>query len=169
MYKKDLRVGYVVKIKDNRYCLITKDTKLMELKKGYIVTALDCYNEDLTYGASNYFNETKCESLDIQEVYENYTLKTLLWKKGAMLTEDEKIILAHISKQYNYIARNKNGSLWVYKRTPEKCNEAWNSKYSHLVYTDSFSLKLFEHLFQFVRWEDKESYNISKLLKEREE
>ena len=164
MNKDGLKAGNVVKIKDGRFCVITKDTKLMDLKTGYIITALDCYNEDLTYSSSGYYNGMQCSQLEITTVYENYTLKTLLWKKGVMLTEHERIILTYISKQYNYIARDENGHLFVYKRKPEKWSKAWNSQLRGLDYTDSCSLKLFEQIFQFVKWEDKEPYLIQKLL-----
>jgi len=74
------------------------------------------------------------------------------------LTEDEKAILRNLPKKYKYIARDNSGELFVYEDKPKKDGDGWTS------YRFDFS-NLFKHLFQFIKWEDEEAYNIEELLK----
>lgn len=37
-----------------------------------------------------------------------------------MFTKDEQVILKNVSAKYNWIARDKNGSLFVYARMPKR-------------------------------------------------
>lgn len=76
------------------------------------------------------------------------------------LTEAEKIILKNLDSNYKYIARDKDGSLYIFNEKPTKEDEFWD--------TPSYYCRLeaFEHLFKFVQWEDTEPYEIAELLKE---
>lgn len=78
------------------------------------------------------------------------------------LTEDEKVILKNIDKRYRWIARDEDGSLYVYIDKPVKVNTCWGL-YPH---TYASQLNLFNHLFQFIKREDEEPYLIEDLLKE---
>lgn len=83
------------------------------------------------------------------------------YKEPIKLSEDEKVILRNIDKKYKWIARDKNGRLYVYKERPLKAHTMWRNDDSggmHMV--------LFNHLFQFIKWEDEEPYNIEELLKD---
>ena len=75
------------------------------------------------------------------------------------LSDAERVILENIDKKYKWITRERDGRLHVHKNKPEKggcwCTE-WDSK---------TNFKLFKHLFQFIKWEDTEPYNIEELLK----
>lgn len=80
------------------------------------------------------------------------------------LSEAERIILENIDKEYCYIARNENGNLEVFLGKPRKGGAIWRSrgfKYFHIT--------CFNHLFQFITWEDSEPYNIEELLEESNE
>ena len=75
------------------------------------------------------------------------------------LTEDEKVILRNLPKEYKYIARDNSGTLYIYENKPKKDGNVWsNYNYNYL--------DLFHHLFQFIKWGDSEAYNIEELLKE---
>ena len=99
--------------------------------------------------------------LDIMKVYKDYTCKELLWeRKDPKITEDEKIILRNIPKQYEWIARDAGDSLFVYTKRPIKQKSVWS--------TDGWMspMVLFHNLFQFIKWEDEEPYSIEELLGE---
>lgn len=76
------------------------------------------------------------------------------------LTEDEKAILRNMDGDFEYIARDENGELWVYGVKPEKREregEWWDPDNGLLP---------FSGLFQFIKWEDEEPYLIEDLLEE---
>jgi hypothetical protein len=79
------------------------------------------------------------------------------------LTEDEKVILRNIPEKYKYIARESCGELYVYENKPVKMRYEWNRGVAGSSYNN---LNSFQHLFQFIKWEDNEPYNIEELLKE---
>lgn len=91
-------------------------------------------------------------------------VKVLLseYKEKPKLTEDEKAIFRNIPKKYKYIARDSCGKIYVYSTKPVKRGRVWDADA-----TKCFSLDLFEHLFKFIKWEDEEPYEISKLLEEQ--
>ena len=155
MKKSDLEYGNVVELRNGHKYLYhhTTGDKLLNLTTGNSYTGLYVFNEDLT---------NCCNIFDIMKVYKDYTCKELLWerKEKPQLTEDEKVILRNVPKYYKWIARDKNGCLYVYASKPKKGIIMWES--------DGFPMIPFEHLFQFIKWEDKESYSIEDLLKGEE-
>ena len=158
MNKDNLKAGNVVKIKDNRLCLITKDNKLMYLKKGCFINMLEFYNNDLTYGTTEYYKNMYNKSFEIQEVYEDYTLKNLLWKRTNLLTKNEIKELRKIPSDYKYIIRNKKGMLVICEEKPTKSIDGWlNTGYTYPRYVNKF-------LFSFIKYEDEEPYLIQELL-----
>ena len=163
MNKKDLKAGYAVKLKDGRFCLITKDNKLMYLKNGCFICMLEFYNDDLTYGKTTYYKDKHNKSFEIQEVYEDYTLKNLLWKRTNLLTKNEIKELKKLLPFYKYIIRNKKGNLIICKEKPTKSVNGW------LYIGDTYPRYINKFLFSFIKWEDKEPYNITKLLSEEGE
>lgn len=76
----------------------------------------------------------------------------------------ERNILTYLPKEYKYIARDSDCELYVYKEKPEKKERCWHSN----DFEES-SVEIFNHLFQFVKWEDEEPYNIEELLKSSED
>ena len=81
------------------------------------------------------------------------------------LTEDEKVILRNLPKDYKWIARDKDGKLFTYKTKPEKMILDGVYAYEDEVDEDYLTLKPIAHLFKLVKWED-EPYSIEELLKE---
>ena len=81
-------------------------------------------------------------------------------KEKITLSEAERVILENIDKDYKWIARDKEKCLRCYDSKPVKGNDFWNitgKKYTHMGG--------FNHLFQFITWQDDEPYNIEELLK----
>ena len=83
------------------------------------------------------------------------------YKKHIKLTRFEYEILEYLfkNKQYRFIVRERNGYLYAYINKPRKYNNAWQSL------TCMRSMNLFDDLFQFVRWEDKEPTSIEEVLR----
>ena len=154
MKKSDLECGNVVEVRNGRKYFVYHSCTgkaLTSLITGWSV-GFDAYNENLTY--SNDFID-----FDIMKVYKDYTCKELLWerKDEPKLTEDEKAILKVLLKEkYKWIARDKNGCLYVYASKPEKVITIWEGS--------GLPMMPFNHLFQFIKWEDDEPYSIEELL-----
>lgn len=75
------------------------------------------------------------------------------------LTRLEYELLKHWCKKYKYIARDKDGSLYVYKDMPPKSEYVWCGLYGHTKIERSL-----QSLFQFIEWTDKYPFNVEKLL-----
>lgn len=97
---------------------------------------------------------------DIEEEFNKF--KSELKSMGNILVSaDEKVILRNLNKDFKWIARDKNESLWVYKNKPEKGEGFWTD------FDLNQELDLFtKDLFQFVRWEDDEPLKIKDLIKD---
>ena len=153
MKKSDLRHGNVVECK-NGYKYLYCDNYFINLKgSGYL--SLDDYHEDLT--DIDYDVE-----FNVMKVYKDYTLTELLWerKEKPKLTEDEKVILRNLPKEYKWIARDLTGMVYIFIERPEKGQAIW--------YGCGQPMIPFYHLFQFIKWEDEEPYSIEELLEGKE-
>ena len=84
------------------------------------------------------------------------------YKEPIRPTDNEKEILKIIGNDYKYIARDRNGKLCVYVEKPYRDRYLWMSESLYC------NIDVFNHLFQFIKWEDEEPYSIEKLLKEEQ-
>lgn len=156
MEKSDLKYGNVVETREGIKYLFTfhdeEDIFVDLTGDGYY------YFESLSFN-TNYKNS----AIVIMKVYKDYTCKELLWerKEEPKPTEDEKVILRNLPKEYKWIAKDNNGPICVFIDKPEKIGFVWSSEFFRV-------LSLFQHLFQFIKWEDKEPYLIEDLLKGEE-
>lgn len=97
------------------------------------------------------FDYRSCIENKFKWLYEEY-------KDPIKLTHDEYIILKNIDKKYKWIARDKDNNLCFFESKPHKLNSFWNNgEYIQCII-------VFNHLFQFIKWEDEEPYNIQELL-----
>ena len=80
-------------------------------------------------------------------------------KEPIKLSDAERVILENVDKEYKWIARDKNGYLKASEDKPEKECVTWERCYGYI------SMGAFNHLFQFIKWEDEEPHNIEELLK----
>ena len=155
MKKSELEYGNVVELRNGLiFLFLDRHKSLVELT-GVGCTDIDYYDENLT-------RSSRQESYDIMKVYKDYTCKELLWKRKEkpQPTEDEKIILKNIPKKYKYIARDKNGLIFLHSKKPSKYDYSWIG-YNDIAFP-------YYHLFQFIKWEDEEPYSIEELLKGEE-
>ena len=159
MKKSDLKYGNVVETREGiKYLYHCKNSdKFLNLDyDGFLWIR----NFDENLKCIDDLNEDDLNELDIMKVYKDYTLKELLWerKEKSKPTYDEKIILRNLPKKYKYIARDKNGLIFIYAKKPSKCEYSWGGC--------KYMLLPLEHLFQFIQWEDEEPYSIAELLGE---
>lgn len=91
-------------------------------------------------------------------------LKILLseHKEKPKLTDDEKAILRNVDSVFTRIARDRNGNIYIYEKKPFKNTkiDAWCDGGSYIKFV------AFNHLFQFITWEDKEPWFIPDLLED---
>lgn len=81
------------------------------------------------------------------------------YEEHTKLTKLEFELLKFWHKQgHKYIARDRDKRLFLYKEKPSKKYSCWGSMYGHRMLND------FVTLFQFVKWEDKESTSIQDVL-----
>ena len=83
-------------------------------------------------------------------------------KEPIKLSDAERVILENVDKKYVFIARNSKNGLLIFTKTPIKREDFWLNTDNT---TYSLNLEPFNHLFQFITWNDSEPYNIEELLK----
>lgn len=75
-------------------------------------------------------------------------------------TDDEKVILRNLSKEYKWIARDKDGDVFIYNLEPIKRNEDWKGSAYEM------QLDFYSHLFQSIQWTDDEPCNFREIIGE---
>lgn len=160
MKKEDLKYGNVVETRNgDRYLYHTlSPIAFIGLINGSQYICIEQFKNNFEC----IYNGEKFRQFDIVKVYEDYTCQKVLWgrKEKPKLTEDEKVILRNLPKECKYIARDREGDLYVHLLLPRKEWGQWMSKGSIK------SLGVYNHLFNFIKWEDEEPYLISDLLEE---
>jgi hypothetical protein len=114
-----------------------------------------------------YSKETNFYGTITEFVHGFYLFNTIMnfngWKEVIKVSDDEKVILRNLNKKYKWIARDKDSNvLDIYDEKPTKGTSFW----ANIEGIGSERLKLFNHLFQMVQWEDKEPTLIADLLRE---
>ena len=173
MKKQELEKGMVVETRDKLRLLVIGDN--LEGKDGYL--ELQGYKDDMRFGSKHEPGYINLDNFDIMKVYPNIfvitdynVMQQPLWerKETPRLTNDEISILRNIDKKYKWIARDKNGILYIYDSVPEKRgNNKWSRDTLHVDILSNLSL--FSHMFNFIKWTDDEPYNINDLLDSMQE
>ena len=109
----------------------------------------DCYREsDLDC--------SECLRLSLLELLEEYKEE---YKEPIKLTQFEYEYLKFAKEnEYNFIARDKNGTLVIYNIAPHKTDTLWCTA------SAKWDKVKFNNLFNFVKWEDEDPYNIDEIL-----
>ena len=173
MKKQELEKGMVVETRDKLRLIVIGDN--LEGKDGYL--ELQGYKDDMKFGNNHEPGYINLDNFDIMKVYPSIFAITdykvaqqPLWERREIphLTNDEVTILRNIDKEYKWIARDKNGILYIYDSVPEKRgNYKWSRDTLHVDILSNLSL--FSHLFDFIQWTDDEPYNINDLLMQNKE
>ena len=101
--------------------------------------------------------EQRIEKLE-KEVFKPIVIHDRPIEKS-LLTEDERVILRNLDKKWKWIAKNKFDGLTIFEDKPNKYDFVWCGK------EDFTDFCFYDHLFQFIKWEDENAYNIEELLK----
>ena len=97
-------------------------------------------------------NCSKCLRLSLLELLEEY-------KEPIKLTRFEyEYLKVAKENEYNFIARDKNGTLVIYNIAPHKTDTLWCTA------SAKWDKVKFNNLFNFVKWEDEEPWNIDNIL-----
>ena len=92
----------------------------------------------------------QCLKLSLMDLLEEY-------KETVKLTKFEYEYLKFAKEnEYNFIASDKDDRLFLYETKPWRGELVWK-------YTDS-GIRIFTKMFDFVRWQDEEPYNIDEIL-----
>ena len=162
MKKSDLKYGNVVEVRDGTRFLYQK-SKVIEPSMDFISLSNGRDWLSLYYLTDDLEARHRiCDACDIMKVYKDYTCIELLWEreKEPKLTEDEKVILRNLPKEYKWIARDLSGLVYIFIERPEKGQAIWYGCRQPMI--------PFYHLFNFIQWEDEEPYSIEDLLKGEE-
>lgn len=93
---------------------------------------------------------SECLRLSLMDLLEEY-------KEPVKLTRFEyEYLKVAKENEYNFIARDEDGGLFLYSIKPWKGEIAWK-------YRDS-GIRIFTKMFDFVRWQDEEPYSVDEIL-----
>lgn len=153
MKKEDLNCGNVVELRDGDKYIYSIERTMLNLNGGRTLSKTQ-YNELLIRNGNH--------DWDIIKVYEDYTLKKVLWeRKEFVVSTDEKTLLRIIPKTFKWIVRSPERCLLLYEEKPQKTRYYWESSLGNVE-----SLMVFNHLFEYIKWEDELPTLIEDLLKE---
>lgn len=103
-----------------------------------------------------------CIFCNIGEHCSNVKVKWLLseCKESVKLTRFEHDVLKYLLEktQYRFIARERNDTIYIYKRKPKKGSDAWE------IISGMRNFNLFINLFPFIEWKDSEPTEIEDVL-----
>ena len=141
--------------------LLNNYNKLVEAINNTKQTIINTMKNYKSYGDSDYdvgYNTALEHAIAVVEDM-NVPLIFESEKPSFLLTRLEYELLRHWNKRYKYIARDKDGYLYVYKDRPSKNEDVWGTLSSH-----GSIEKDFYDFFKFISWTDKEPVNIEGLL-----
>ena len=159
MKLKDFKLGNVLEMISGNFYVIANNDQIVELESGLIMI---CKHDD--------YDVTGC-----RRVYKDYTLKEVIWEREETpeLTETEKHILLGLPAEYRtngYITRNKYDAFCIHNMKPDKFENMWGTEIMNFGSAGAchYQLSIFNHLFNFVQWSDKEPWSIAELLEGEE-
>lgn len=138
---------------------------------------LDDYNDDLIMKCDDdsYFKVVKVyeikQNRNLVSLMNNDNLK-LVWERQEKLTDFERQILGYLIYRFKYIARDKDGSLYVYNQEPKKRSKLWEieeyevgfPKMDNITVSRIDNITVFNLLFPMIKWSDEKPTLISDLL-----
>lgn len=151
---------FIRRVEDLGYDIDEKDKRIAvrDFSKNYYYLTV---GKNLPY--SLWTNESLCFRLtdELMNVVFEY-IKTPSDERGEQLTETERIILENMDSRWRWIARDADDELTISEDKPSRFDGVWIGNF------DVSSLSAFDHLFNFINWNDEEPYNIQGLLEEDE-
>ncbi len=167
MKKNDLVAGkHVIEVYGNEKYFVCGNY-LLSNDGGF--NLLDDYNDDLIMKCDDdsYFKVVKIyeikQNRDLVNLMDSDNLK-LVWERQDKLTDFEKNILGYLIHRFEYIARDKDDSLYVYNQEPEKHISGWEIDEYEFGISKMDNITVFDLLFPMIKWSDEEPTLISALL-----
>ena len=174
MKKSDLKTGMRARMRDGSISLVVCDV-LIDGKKEILFAFDDggwmdgsSYNDNLTVEKCD--DDYDDREFDIMEVYliderqNNFThsfmklnVRNSIWKREEYTAEQKEVFKALKVLGFNYIARDKGGELWTCVGKPMKQDRVWS------VFGASLPINRLESKIDFIKWEDKEPFEIPTL------
>ena len=168
--KDDLQVNDIVTTRENKTYMVHQFATELILVSKIEFLYLDGYADDLIHKLNN----VALNIIKIQRPVCAYQLQTISWDKAPviwerkekeevpLLSEAEYHILNNSSTRWKWIARDRDGDLFLYENEPNKSNVYWMNERGDI------DLTVYNHLFSCVKWEDDEPWEIAKLLERYE-
>lgn len=97
-----------------------------------------------------FYTETDCKAASREWLEKEYI-------EPLKISKRDKTFLEYIGNEYEYIARDSNGSLFLYIDKPERNSKIWFSN------SKAVNLKHFNVEFPMIKWEDSEPWLIEDL------
>ena len=177
MKKSDLKTGMRVRMRDGSISLVVCDV-LIDGKKDILFAFDDggwmdgsSYKDNLTVKECEGYEDD--EEFDIMEVYliderkNNFTNNFMklnkrysIWKREEYTDEQKEVFKALRLLGFNWIAKDNNGELYAYKEKPHKTSgDKWIDNKLSYIYLSTLD----KNLFDFIKWEDNEPFEIPTL------
>ena len=166
MKKNDLVAGkHVIEVYGGELYFVCGNYLLSD---GYGFNLLEDYNDDLIMECDE---DSYYKVVRIYEIKQNISLVSLMdsdnlklvWERQEKLTDFERQILGYLVHRFEYIARDKDDSLYVYNQEPEKHSNVWEIDKSEFGISKMDNITVFNLLFPMVKWSDEEPTLISAL------
>lgn len=166
--KNDLQVNDIVTTRENKTYMVHQfNTELIFVSKVAFL-----YSDEYTDDLIRKLNDAALDIIKVQRPTDLYQLQTISWneapviwerKEVPLLSESEYHILKNAKQEWKWIARDMDDNLFLYGNKPGKSNGYW------IAERGDIDLTVYNHLFPFVKWEDDEPWEITKLLERYEE
>lgn len=147
----------------------------MKNKEKYMTEIIDTYLDGKTIavkadGKPCICQKTRCEECIFYDRANPYCRDRMrAWANSEYIerpaiSKRDKAFLEYLREEYEFIARDENGELFVYETRPKKVNACWNSvgliheRYLHLN-------RHFNVDFPMIKWSDEEPWMIEDLKK----
>ena len=167
--KDDLQVNDIVTTRAGNSYMIHEFSYGMYLVRSVGHVCLDVYKNNL----KDKDNDVDFDIVRVQRPNEvrhfvKWSEAPVIWErkekeKVPLLSEAEYYVLKNSSKRWKWIARDRDGDLYLYNNKPSKRNVCWNNDNGYI------DLTVFNHLFSHIEWEDDNPWSITNLLERYEE
>lgn len=164
--KEDLQENDIIILRDESVFMLYKfNNNLHLVSRLNTFHTISNYNDNLKHKKDSNYDiiEIKRPEKPQNLIYSNWEDAPTIWKRREkiILSNDEYIVLKNIDSDYQYIARDKDGLLFLYDMKPTKYSKQWNSDNN-----ETTDFNMYSNLFKFIKWEDDEPYLIQNLLNE---
>ena len=137
----------------NEILAVTNKHKYFALKADNPTAIIECNDVEQCRGCL--FDNGACSSSKMKWLLSEY-------KETIKLTRLEYEILKYLSKIHTHIARDSDDSLHAYRIAPIKEPSSWELSLEE-IHLDGYC-DVYEDLFKFIKWEDKEPRVIKDIL-----